>query len=1254
MAFFPMAARRAAKAAAAALVFLIPLAGAAAPAAAPPAADEARVIVAFRAEAAALVEAPVLRGEGADVAARQAARRAAWLAARTGTALAAGRLVGPHGQVVRARGLSSEALAARLAAHPDIAWAVPDRVRRAAYLPNDPLFAAGPASGRGPDSGQWYLRTPDATIRSAVDAQGAWDLVRGNPSVVVAVLDSGIRAEHPDLAGVVLPGQDLISDVPVANDGGGRDGDATDPGDWITAAEAASGPLRGCTVDDSSWHGTMVAGIAGARADDATGIAGTAFGISILPVRVLGKCGGYDSDIVAGMYWAAGIDQPGLPGSRTPARVLNMSLGGGGPCDGAYPEAVAAITAAGSVIVASAGNSAGGAVSSPANCAGVVAVLALRHAGTKVGFSDLGPEITIAAPGGNCINIGPGEPCLYPIVAPRNSGLQGPVAGGSIWTDSFAPSVGTSFAAPIVAGTVALMLSARPEMLPWEVIDTLRRTARPFPTSGADNGPDDPTPVQQCRAPDGSDQLQCYCTTALCGAGMLDARAAVGAAQAATLVRIAATPAAPQAGQAVTVSSVSLSPAARSVIGWSWSIVDGGGATSGFTSAINGPSATFATGAAGTVTVQLAVTDDLGAVSTGAASVAIASPPPPPPPPSPPPSGGSGGGATSPAWLLGLALAVALLGAASPARASGPAGAAGATTAGGLIVQLKAAPTHRERAASAARGAAEAGRLREVLARAGLAPAAREGVAAAAGAALPAAGGRATPVAVAPAMASAQHLAFGRRLTAVEADRLRERLQRDPRVAWVEPDVRERRLQALPSDPLFAEQWWLQANGGGNADTLANRRRGNPGFVGAWQSGLPNATGGTAAVVAVLDTGITAHPDLTGRTLPGYDFVGDTTFSNDGTGRDADPADPGDWVDSSDLANAAFAGCVQEDSSWHGTVIAGQIAALVNNGEGGAGINQQGRVLPVRVAGKCGADLVDIVDAMRWAAGLAVAGVPANPNPARIVNISFGGSAACGSAYQAAVDELRAAGVVVVAAAGNEHGAVSRPASCSGVVGVVALNRDGFKSNYSNFGSALAASGIATVGGDDADGAWATLADGGLLSPWNNGTRGPVAPGSASFEGYAGLYGTSFSAPVVAGTLSLMLAVNPQLSATQMVEGLRRSARPHVASPVIGACSDANPGRCLCSTATCGAGILDALEALRFAAAPVGYVAPARSAEVIDNAEVRAAVALGPDRPANAPDDDDENRKGGGGAFALSWLAALALAAFMLRRPHRG
>ena len=489
----------------------------------------ARVIVSLKPEAALLRRQALSAATARSSVAQAAQARADALAARAGVALTAGRMLGARAQVVQAAGIDSATLAARLAAHPDVEYAVPDRRRRITTPPNDPLFAHGPASGLGPAVGQWYVRQPDATLRSAINAQGAWDVVTGNPSIVVAVLDTGVLANHVDLAGRVLPGYDMIEDVATANDGNGRDSDASDPGDWITPAEDAHGVFQGCGASDSSWHGTQVSGIIGAAANDGVGMAGVASGVRILPVRVLGKCGGYDSDIVAGIYWAAGVDQPGLAGSKTRARVLNLSLGSEGACSQAYRDAIATLAADPyrAILVTAAGNSTGHAVGTPANCPGVVAVTGLRHAGSKVGFSDIGPEVTIAAPGGNCVNITDGSACLYPILTTSNSGLTRPNAGGSIWTDSYNNiSVGTSFSAPMVAGTVALMLSARPELTPLQVIATLQATARPFPTSGADNGPDDPTPVPMCRAPDGTDQLQCYCSAGLCGAGMIDAAAA--------------------------------------------------------------------------------------------------------------------------------------------------------------------------------------------------------------------------------------------------------------------------------------------------------------------------------------------------------------------------------------------------------------------------------------------------------------------------------------------------------------------------------------------------------------------------------------------------------------------------------------------------------------------------------------------------------------------------------------------------------
>jgi serine protease len=610
----------------------------------------ARVIVKFKADS-------TLAHKQALSAPEQHAGRAQALGLRTGLALTAGMGVGERSQVMFAKGMSSAALAERLARESDVEYAVPDQRKRLVAAPNDPRYTT--VAGNGPAVGQWYLRAPSSTpgtVMAAINAEAAWDVTTGSNTVVVAVLDTGVRFDHPDLkkvadGGNFLDGYDMISDVDTANDGGGRDADASDPGDWFDQADVNGGKFApDCgsgDISDSSWHGTQTAGLIGAITNNGVGMASVGRNVRILPVRVLGKCGGLDSDILAGMRWAAGIHIDGVPDNPNPAKVINMSLGGGSTCTAAYVSAVNEIIARGTVIVASAGNSAGHAVSEPASCSGVIGVAAIRHIGTKVGFSDAGPEVSLSAPGGNCVN--DTGACLYPILTTSNAGTTTP--GSSIYTDSFNTSIGTSFSAPLAAGTAALVLSAQSSLTPAEVRTLMRATSRPFPSSGAAAS----TPV--CQAPTGTDQFECYCTTATCGAGMLDAGAAAAGALG-LLAKISVGAAAPAVGEAITFDAQqSTAPTGRTINSYDWAITDAG-STGATLFGAAGTTASAATTAAGQFVVRLTITDSSGLQTSAMQVVTVSAT-------STPPSNGGdsggGGGALDAGWLLALLAVVAWL-----------------------------------------------------------------------------------------------------------------------------------------------------------------------------------------------------------------------------------------------------------------------------------------------------------------------------------------------------------------------------------------------------------------------------------------------------------------------------------------------------------------------------------------------------------------------------------------------------------------
>jgi serine protease len=381
----------------------------------------------------------------------------------------------------------------------------------------------------------------------------------------------------------------------------------------------------------------------------------------------------------------------------------------------------------------------------------------------------------------------------------------------------------------------------------------------------------------------------------------------------------------------------------------------------------------------------------------------------------------------------------------------------------------------------------------------------------------------------------AEVLRLDRRLSSGEMADLIASMASNASVEYVEEDKLMKPL-FTPNDTRYSEQWqYFEAAGGINAPA-------------AW-----DVTNGTGVTVAVVDTGYRPHADLVANIVGGYDFISDTFVSNDGNGRDNNPQDPGDFT----AAGACAAGDPAFNSSWHGTHVAGTIAAVTNNGSGVAGVAFGAKVVPVRVLGRCGGLTSDIADAIVWASGGAVSGVPANANPARLINMSLGGSGACGATFQNAINSARSRGTAVIVAAGNSNTNASNasPANCGGVIAVAAVNRSGGRAFYSNFGAVVD---IAAPGGDTR-----TSAANGILSTLN---AGATTPGADSFAFYQG---TSMATPHVVGVAALVLSVNGGLTPDQVESVLKSTARGFPAT-----CSQ------------CGAGIVNAAAAV--AAAPGG------------------------------------------------------------------
>ncbi len=435
--------------------------------------------------------------EAAELAHNNAAPKAEWdrmLSIGAGVPMRVLRPMGGGAWVVETLGAVTRSRAAEIAATleaaPGIRYATPDyTVKKHAYFPNDTYFQ----SGRQRD-----LANPLTTSYYGIDAPEAWDITAGS-DIVVAVVDTGVRP-HGEFNERLLDGYDFVSDADNSHDGLGRHPDGNDPGNWHAKDECDDGD----PAEDSDWHGTHVTGTIAATGDNAAGIAGINWYATVLPVRVLGTCGGSDSDILDGMQWAAGLHVPGVPDNTDPAKVINMSLGGPGECADQYQAIVDAVLARGTFISVSAGNdSADIEGQTPADCYGVCTVAATDPYGFLASYSNYSVSVDIAAPGGDQDRYG----TEYGIWSTLNTGTKGPEFS------TYGAYQGTSQASPHVAGVASLMLSVNPYLTPAQIKSIMAETSSYF------------APTSECR------------TNEDCGAGIVNAYYAVKEA-----VRLASNP----------------------------------------------------------------------------------------------------------------------------------------------------------------------------------------------------------------------------------------------------------------------------------------------------------------------------------------------------------------------------------------------------------------------------------------------------------------------------------------------------------------------------------------------------------------------------------------------------------------------------------------------------------------------------------------------------------------------------------------
>jgi len=381
-----------------------------------------------------------------------------------------------------------------------------DAVAQSITGPDDPMFEA-----------QWQLHD-DVWQAASIDAVNAWRITQGASDTVIAVIDTGIRPEHPDLTGRLLPGYDFVSGLDEtfeasdafpphliysrSNDGDGRDSDPTDPGDGVDAelVSAMAEHNIECEISESTWHGTCVSSLIAANANDGVGLAGVDWNAMILPVRAIGRCGGHRSDLLDAIRWAAGVEDPDLPPNPTPAHIINLSLGMDDICSVMDQAAINDAVNAGAIIVAAVGNQGRNTAehpSSPSQCQNVIGVLATDETGYLASYSNFGRDADIAAPGGMRF------PSQFGVEVATNGGLL-----GENEVQTWKSVSGTSVAAPLVSGTLGLMRSVQPNLTPNELTNLLLSSAAPFPDHW-------------------DTRYGVPCDTSTCGSGLLNSHHAV-------------------------------------------------------------------------------------------------------------------------------------------------------------------------------------------------------------------------------------------------------------------------------------------------------------------------------------------------------------------------------------------------------------------------------------------------------------------------------------------------------------------------------------------------------------------------------------------------------------------------------------------------------------------------------------------------------------------------------------------------------